>query len=788
MSRIGSAERHFPAIIRGVCEAFVIAPRVTLFMNPIHRLLAALCALLILSLPSFAESSGLPPIPQPATSFGAAIANGSLYVYGGNTGKAHEFNKECVKGDFFRLELPSGKAWEKLPGGQPLLSSSLVSYDGRVIRIGGMSAHNEKGVKNDLHSTDEVVCFDPAKRQWEAMAKLPEARSSHDAVVLGHTLYVGGGWKLSGDDGDGAKSKWHDTLLTLDLSAPEKGWQSQPQPFQRRALAAVAQGGRIWFIGGMDSHDEPARTVDWFEPTTGQWGKGPDLPDGAMAGFGVAACEQGGKLYVSPLSGEVLTLSADGKQWEKVTKLNPPRFFHRLLPLVDGRLAAVGGSNRKGHVTEIELVSIDSKAQEAAPAESPTSAKSAGIKQPSEHGGFAWPQWRGPNRDGVYGETGWRKDWPAEGLPKLWSVNVGVGLSSPVVADGRLITQGNDGNGKDTIFAFDAATGAGLWHFSLPCKTDAHEMPIVPNGPGATPTIFGGHVFALTREGDFVCLDVASGELAWRKNLLADLGGKRPVYGYSQSPLVTDGRVFLDIGAEAGKTGSTVALDAATGEVKWQAGSGEAGYSSARLFERDGHRFIAMLKGEALDVFDPTDGHVIWSYRTTGRDYTNSLTPVFVGHRILVSNTSEAFARLLDWDLGAEPNVHVAWKNQQFALLFNNPILYRDSLFAFNEKRRGHTEFTCLDAQTGESRWVSDAVPIGTFILSDDHWIFLTREGEVVLAPASSTELKPIARFKAFDEKCYATPTLANGRLFVRDNAGNLIAYDLRASGGAGSR
>ncbi|EDY20560.1 Kelch repeat-containing protein [Chthoniobacter flavus Ellin428] len=760
-------------------------------MNPIPRLLVALCALFFLTLPAAAESGGLPPMPEPVTSFGATIDGGWLYVYGGNTGKAHEFNKECVKGDFFRLQMPSGKTWESLPGGLSLLSCSLVTYEGKVIRIGGMTARNEKGAKDDLLSTDEVMRFDPATGKWELLTPLPQPRSSGDAAILDHTIYVGGGWNLSGKGGGGANTHWYDTLLTFDLKAPEKGWQSQSQPFQRRALAAVAHAGRIWFIGGIDNHDELARNVDWFDPATGEWGKGPDLPDDTMAGFGVAACEQGGKLYATPFSGKVLALSADGQQWQEVTKLNPPRFFHRLLPLPDGRLAAVGGSNHQGHVGELELISLEAKTSAAAPAASsapadPPVAKGAStgasVQQPSEPGGAAWPQWRGPNRDGIAPETGWRKDWPADGPPKLWSVQVGMGLSAPVVADGRLIAQGNDGNGTDTIFAFDAATGNELWHFSLPCKSNAYGMEIVPNGPAATPTISGGRVFALTREGDFVCLDVSNGKLAWQKHL-KDIGGRRPVYGYAQSPLVADGRVFLDIGAKPGRVGSTAALDATTGELKWKAGSGEAGYSSARMFERDGHQFVVMLKGEALDVFDPADGHVLWSYHITGRDYTNSLTPVFVGHRILVSNSSEPFARLLDWDLAAEPNVRVAWKNQQFALLFNNPILYRDCLFAFNEKRRSVTEFTCLNAETGEAHWVTDTVPIGTFILSDDHWIFLTREGEVVLAPASVTELKPAARFKALDGKCYATPTLANGRLFVRDNAGTLNAYDLRVPG-----
>lgn len=720
----------------------------------------------------------LPPLPHPATSFGAALADSHLYIYGGNNGKAHEFNTETVKGDFFRLQIPAGTAWEKLPGGLALLSSSVVSYEGKVIRIGGMNARNAKGAKNDLHSTDEVMRFDPATAQWSPLAPLPEPRSSHDAVIFGHTLYVGGGWKLAGDDGEGAHAQWHQTLLTLDLRAPEKGWQTQPQPFQRRALAVVAQGGKIWFLGGMDGHDEPSRAVDWFEPPTGKWGKGPDLPDGTMAGFGIAAAEQGGQLYVSPLSGNVSRLSADGAKWDDAARLTPARFFHRLLPLPDGRLLAVGGSNRKGYVKELELVSLDAQpAETTSPAASSTAA--ANVKQPGERGGAAWPQWRGPQRDGISPEVGWSRKWPAEGPRKIWSAQVGAGTNSPVIADGRLIAQGNDGNGTDSILALDAATGTELSRFSFPVKSDAHQMPIVPNGPGATATIFDGHVFALSREGDFVVLDAATGQLAWRKSLVTDLGGKRPVYGYTQSPLVADGRLFLDIGAEAEKSGSTVALDAATGEVQWRAGTGEAGYSSARLFERDGERFVAMFKGEALDVFDPNDGRVVWSHRIPARDFTNTLTPVFVGHRILVSNTSEAFARLLDWDLGTAPNVREAWSHQQFALLFNNPILHDGTLFAFNEKRRGHVEFTAIDAISGATRWVSDAVPIGTFVLADGHWLFLTREGEVVVAPASTTELKPLARFKALEGKCYATPTLANSRLYVRSNSGDLAAFDL---------
>lgn len=308
----------------------------------------------------------LPELPQPATSFGATVCDGWLYVYGGNTGKAHEFHRDCVKGDFFRLKMPDGQAWETLTGGAALLSPSLVAYQGKVIRIGGLNARNAKGEENDLHSTDEVTEFDPATGKWTPLPSLPEARSSHDAAILGDTLYVAGGWRLSGAGGDGSDAVWYKSLLSLDLKSPTSGWQSVSQPFERRAIATVAINDRLWFIGGMGSDEEPSLAVDWFELATGTWGKGPDLPKGPMAGFGAAACISGGRILASPLSGQILALDADGTKWEEVGELNPARFFHRLLPLEDGRLVAVGGSNRKSQIPTLELVVLGAKSETAA--------------------------------------------------------------------------------------------------------------------------------------------------------------------------------------------------------------------------------------------------------------------------------------------------------------------------------------------------------------------------------------------------------------------------------------
>ncbi|MGV3533023.1 MAG: PQQ-binding-like beta-propeller repeat protein [Chthoniobacteraceae bacterium] len=723
-------------------------------------------ALILLAAGCHTAAAALPPLPQPITSFGAAIEGEWLYVYGGNAGKAHEFHRESIKGDFFRVKLPDGSQWETLPAGAPLLGSPMVVHDGWIYRIGGMEARNAQGEKNNLHSTRGVARYRPGSDKWEKLPDLPDTRSSHDVAILNDILHIGGGWKLDGNKGDDDRGEWQGTMWSLDLRQPETGWKTTAQPFKRRALAVVAHGDRLWFLGGMDENDEPSLAVDWHDPKTGEWGKGPPLPKSPMAGFGMAACNAGGRLLTNQLSGKIHALNAERDGWEEVTSLNQPRFFHRLLPTPDGRLVAVGGSNRKGQIDEPELILLNHAGENKPAAESVSTGD--------------WPQWRGVNRDGKSSEEGWVKAWPEGGPALLWRAQVGVGMSSCVVVGDRVFTQGSDGKETDSVIALDAATGKELWRHSFPCPATVHEMPIVPAGPGATPTVVGEKIYVTSRGGDLICLNVKDGAVLWQKHLVTDLGGRRPVYGYAQSPLVDNGRVFIDAGAPTGTAGSTLALDAATGEVIWRGSSGEAGYSSARIFERDGQRYVAMFKGEAMEVFDPQDGRVLWSHRTTARDFSNAATPTLVDHQVLASNTGTDLAALLNWDTAAEANVRPTWTHKQFALLFNSAIPYEGALFGFNEKRRGHHEFTCIDQVTGETKWVSNEVPTGTFILADQHWLFLTRDGEVVVAPASTTGCSPVARFQAVPGKSYASPTLANGRLFVRNNAGEIAAFDLK--------
>lgn len=315
--------------------------------------LAALLAAALAPGQAPAGAKEYPPLPQGVSSLGAAVADGKLYVYGGHCGKTHQYSTEAVVGTFRRLDLSGGTKWEELPGGPHCQGLALVAHGGKLYRIGGMQPRNAPGKPSDNHSLASVARFDPATTKWEALPDLPEGRSSHDAVVLGDTIYVVGGWKMAGKGGE---SRWHTTALALDLTKKPLKWESFPQPFKRRALTASVHGGKIYVFGGLADGAKLGPRVDVYDPATRTWSKGPDLPGGPRNGFTPASCSTGGRLYLSPADGTLYRLDARGTAWEKAGRLEQPRVVHRLVAVANDRLLAVGGASKGGNIARTETL------------------------------------------------------------------------------------------------------------------------------------------------------------------------------------------------------------------------------------------------------------------------------------------------------------------------------------------------------------------------------------------------------------------------------------------------
>jgi outer membrane protein assembly factor BamB len=185
-----------------------------------------------------------------------------------------------------------------------------------------------------------------------------------------------------------------------------------------------------------------------------------------------------------------------------------------------------------------------------------------------------WPQWRGPNRDGVSKETGLLKQWPTDGPPLVWkAAGAGTGYSSLAISAGRIYTMGVRGE-REYVIAFDVATGKELW-------ATAHGHRYKDDrgdGPRGTPTVDDDRVYSLGGNGDLSCIDTKAGRIVWSINVLQKFGGKNPNWGISESPLIIGDKLLINPG---GPGASVVALNKKDGSLIWKSESDEAGYSSA---------------------------------------------------------------------------------------------------------------------------------------------------------------------------------------------------------------
>jgi hypothetical protein len=292
-----------------------------------------------------------PELQRGITSFGGAIVDDDLYIYGGHFGRAHEYSANEQSAELVRINLARPDQWQQLPAGPKLAGLAMVAHRGRLYRVGGFSARNSESEQQDLWSQDAFARFDPAAAAWESLPSLPEPRSSHDAAVLNDTLFVVGGWELRGNE-----SKWHETAWMYDLAAENGSWQPLPSPgFKRRACALAACNNKIYVIGGMEPRGT-TMAVEVYDVLAKVWRRGPALPGTGMDGFGCSAFTCGGQLFATTMSGSLLQLAEAGDRWQFAGQLQAPRFFHRLLGWRDRDLVVVGGASMAaGKIKELEL-------------------------------------------------------------------------------------------------------------------------------------------------------------------------------------------------------------------------------------------------------------------------------------------------------------------------------------------------------------------------------------------------------------------------------------------------
>lgn len=313
----------------------------------------------------------LPPLPVAVTSFGAAATSDALYVVGGYSGTPHAYSREGQSKAV--LEYRSGEAgWQniaELPEGLQGLASVLFGRE--LCTFGGSHAENAASEATIMKSSARALCLDLDKKTWRQLPDLPAPRSSHAAALIGSTVYVTGGWSLSGRPDSGVFTS---ELALLDLSSKTPTWKAVPAPFQRRALAVAGVGQNLVVVGGMSEEGRPTAKTDVYDARSGQWSSAPDFPGDA---FGIAASSLGDRVYASGREGILYSYRPGDKEWIRVRTLAYGRFFHQLVPQ-GGELVAlggIGGMHTRGRTRVIEKIPLSGLSYGQLTVESPMSAK-----------------------------------------------------------------------------------------------------------------------------------------------------------------------------------------------------------------------------------------------------------------------------------------------------------------------------------------------------------------------------------------------------------------------------
>jgi len=378
-----------------------------------------------------------------------------------------------------------------------------------------------------------------------------------------------------------------------------------------------------------------------------------------------------------------------------------------------------------------------------------------------------WLHYRGPSANGVASES---VNLPPSGAAKvLWRAKVGVGTASSVVAGGRLYTSGHEA-GSEWVRCLNAATGAVVWahHYAVSLDPNLFE-----GGSRSTPTISGDGLYVLSHEGHVTCLDASSGAVRWQKHLVRDFGGRKPGWGFSGAPLVDGSRVILDCG---GSASSTVALDARSGQLLWKSGGDPAGYASPLILDVDGRRTLVLLKGGALVGLDPENGTQWWRHPWSTSYDVNAATPVQVApNRLLISSGYNAGAAVVEVSSGRAQEV---WRNKNLRCHINSPVLWGDVVFGV-DGNTGGGNLVCLDVATGERRWEEKSVKGGAVIAAGGRLISVSEKGDLIFAEARGDAFRQLGRQTVLNQRTWAQLVLSGGRIFLRDNQGNMVCLGL---------
>ena len=367
-----------------------------------------------------------------------------------------------------------------------------------------------------------------------------------------------------------------------------------------------------------------------------------------------------------------------------------------------------------------------------------------------------WPQWRGPQRDGVWREDGIIEKFPSKKLPIKWRAPISSGYSGPTVADGRVYVtdRGTEPKQIERVHCFDSTNGQPIWSHEY----DAEYRDVgYQAGPRASVLIEKGKAYSLGTMGHLFCFDAADGRILWEKNLDQHYNIRMPIWGIAASPIIYKDLLIVQAG---GENACLVAFDKISGEQRWTALDDNASYSAPIVIRQAGQDVLVCWTGDNVVGLDPSSGRMHWKhpFKPT-RMVINIASPVVDTNRLFVSSFYDGslMLRLDDKNLAVEQ----VWrrlgpderKTESLHAMIGTPYMEGEYIYGVDS----HGELRCLEAATGERIWESlAATPKARWstihmVRHDDRTVLFNERGELIFAKLTPKGYHEISRAMLID-------------------------------------
>jgi outer membrane protein assembly factor BamB len=391
-----------------------------------------------------------------------------------------------------------------------------------------------------------------------------------------------------------------------------------------------------------------------------------------------------------------------------------------------------------------------------------------------------WPLYRGPNQDGISLEKVDIK-WGGDGPKLVWKTPANTGFSSFAVADGRVFTQvvrEINGDQREVCLALDAASGKELWFADIAVGR-GYSGGGDGDGPRSTPSISGGKVYLLTPDLVAQCLDAETGKPVWKRDLMRQNHGRNIGWNSAASVAIDGNLVFVGGG---GPGESMLGLNKDTGAVVWRTGDEMITHSTPVVATIQNQRQVIFFMQSGLVSVAAKTGKFLWKFPFR-YSVSTAISPVVSGDIVYLSagyDVGSAAIRIRKQAGGfTATKLWFSPGNEPVVSHWSTPVCkdgYLYGMFGFKKFKTGPMK--CVELATGKVLWTHAGFGQGNVILVGNRLVALAEDGNLVVAAATPSAYKEIARAKAFQDKCWSTPAFADGKIYVR-SVGQGACFDV---------